>query len=323
MMGYIGFLIAIAFTPCFAENSTSTLSEKEKEIVRSTLYSLMEIDKIETERQEREERQMLHDSLKRMALAAQELDIEEPEETDDLEKDTEELEVSTKNEEEKESENSKEEKMISKWKVILDSKNNSYVKEIVENDKELQQWIKNSSELLFYVTQSNNLDMLEFFVEKGARINARRESTLFSPLHYAIVTQRKLDIIKFFLDHPETDLRQTNVWGENIFHMVFMGRIGWVGKNNKENIVKLLLQEEYFSQIADLLNTPNNHKETALDFAWTDDPPLNPYNASNPITAKILKLLKDKGALFFRDLPENKRLLKQQREWDECAVGFS
>ena len=318
MMGYIVFLIAIVFTPCFATIAPylPKLTPTHKETVRSTLYSLVEIDKkIETERQEREGRQMkFRDSLTKMALAVQELDIEEPEETDDLEEPAEKA---------KESESSRVEETISKWKMVLDSKNNSYVKELFENDKELQEWIKNSSELLFYVTQSNNLDMLEFFVAKGAKINATRETTLFSPLHYAIVTQRKLNIIKFFLDHPETDLRQTNVWGENIFHMVFMGGTAGEEKSSKTNILQLLLQDEYFLKIADLLNTPNKHKETALDFAWRDTPfnHISPLN--HPVTAKILTLLRDKGALFFRDLPENKKSLKQQAEWNECAIEFS
>ena len=218
-MGYIVFLITATFTPCFAGNSTDTLS------LQSILYSLMEEDKkMEKERKETEKLQMgLSESINRMALAIQKLDTE-PEEMNDSEN-TVELEESTKATENlKESKRSKEEETNSKWKMVLDSKNNSYVKELFENDKELQEWIKSSSELLFHVIQSNNLDMLEFFVKKGAMINAGRESTLFSPLHFAIIAQRKLNIIKFFLDDPKTNLKTNQCMGRQHISYGVYGR---------------------------------------------------------------------------------------------------
>ena len=121
-------------------------------------------------------------------------------------------------------------------------------------------------------------------------------------------------------------------------------------KSSKISILKLLLQEEYFSKISDLLNTPNNHKETALDCAWKNIPP--PYKKqSDPPTnnglfydigpngiiyphkinfdrmsvsnARIIEMLEKKGALLFKDLPENKQKpLPQQTEWDVCEPQF-
>ena len=344
-MGYVVFLITTIFTPCFAGNSTDTLSKEKKEIIRSTLYSLIEAEQESERRQKEQKKKQIEwrDSMKRLALAA----ITQ-EEGEDFEE-TEELNQKETTENSKESKKSKEEEKSSKWKMVLNPKNNSYVQTLFENDENLQEWVKGSSELLFNVIRSNNLEMLEFFVEKGAIINAARESTLFSPLHFSIISKNKLEIIKFFLDHPEIDLRQTSVWGDNIFHMVFLGGIGKEARTNKISVLSLLFQEEYFLKISDLLNTPNNHKETALDLAWKDSPP-RPYTKySDPLTsngsfydidfgityphtinlyemnassARVIEMLKEKEALLFKDLPESKKPPKQQMEGDVCATEF-
>lgn len=349
------FLITAVFTPCFAGNSTDTLSEKKKEIIRSTLYSLIEEENENKRRQKEQEKKQMdwRDPTKRLALAAitqEETETtDEPEEGEDFEE-TEELNQKGTNEATENSKESERSKKSSKWKMILDSKNNSYVKTLFENDEDLQEWIQTSSELLFNVIQSNNLEMLEFFVEKGAMINAARESTFFSPLHFSIISQSRLDIIKIFLDHPKIDLRQTSVWGDNIFHMVLMGGKGKGERTNKISVLSLLFQEEYFLKISDLLNTPNNHKETTLDLAWKDSPPpykkdsdpptnnglfydidsdgiMHPHSINldrmNVFNARIIEMLEKKGASLFKDLPENKQKpLTQQTEWDVCATEF-
>ena len=208
-----GFILSFA---CWAE-SASALSIKEKEIVRNTLYSLLESEE-SLELEEKKEGQG----------STQYSNTVDP-----------------------------------RWQRVLNVKHNSYVKTLFQDEPRLQEWIKKSSEPFFLAIQVGNLKMIRFFADEKGMINAARMSTLFSPLHFSIITGQ-MDIIKFFLDHPKTDLRQTSVWGENIFHFVFLSSA--LTAKDALQLLNLLFQPKYFSKISDLLNDSNDYNETPLDF---------------------------------------------------------
>ena len=189
--------------------------------------------------------------------------------------------------------------------VVFDPKNSSAVKSVFENDGVLLQWIKDNPELIYSAIQFGNLDLVRFFVENGGSINAARRTTHFSPLHFAVISFQP-NIIIYFLDHPQTDLKQKSVWGDHLFHFVFlMGDAGKTtghpgaqeGKSRKKQILDILFQPEYFPKISDLINTPNHHKETVLDFAVSD---------AMYRKGRIVDFLRDKGALLYKELEESR-----------------
>ena len=177
-----------------------------------------------------------------------------------------------------------------KWESVFNVNNSSYIKQVFEEDPKLLAWIGKNAESLFFAIKFNNMEMVRFFDEKKIG-NLLREETLFNPLQFAIIVQR-LEIIKFFLDKPETDLRHRNIWGDNIFHAVFLGGDNKRDKScaSKIAILELLFHADYFHQISHLLNAPNHQNETPLDFALKD--------AKSSSGKELVKLLRKKGALF-------------------------
>ena len=328
--GYIVFFILLISVTCFAEDSDSVLSVEEREAVRSSLYFLLEVGETEIKYNEKLRSQRdLKDSMRRLFLHVIE-SVDEEEEEEEEEEEFKEARKSDKSKAGKSSVPIKE----SKWEIVLNPENSSYVKTLFQNEERLQRWIEKDAEPIYFAIQFDNLDMIRFFVETSGMINAAREATHFSPLHFAILT-RRLHIIKFFLDHPATHLGQKSIWGDNLFHFVFLS--GGQGKgtgtgadgtrSSKLSILRLLLQAEYFSRIFYLLNTPNYHNETALDFAYRDLPENAPIKEGS-VSQLIIELLKDKGALTFKDLIKDKRALALtengiKRTEDLCATHFS
>lgn len=301
--------LTVSITPCFA-GDTHALSENEKERVHSALYFLIEAEEEIKRKKEKEQKKQLKlkKAQENLALAVMLEADEKTEEADEKPAVDAMQETYGKTKD-------------PTWETVFNERNNSYVQTLFENDINLQEWIKRSPEVLFNAIQSENLEMLQFFVEKGAAINVARESALFSPLHYAIITRKKLGIITFLLDHPKINLRQTNVWGDNIFHIIFLGGVS--GQTSKYRILQLLFQEKYFSKISDLLNTPNNHKETALDFAWKDESNRSPNRISLHPNRESLLLLEEKDALTFSNLSEShRRFFEEKIERSVCATEF-
>ena len=339
--GYRAFFTLLIVVSCFAESDDTILSKEEKEAVRSSLYFLLEAGEAEIKHNEKLENQRdLKGSMRKLFLrvidnTAEEEDegIEEWGEMEHLKKKTEESKKGGVSSPMKES----------KWKTVLDPKNNSYVRELFQTEERLQKWMKRDAEPIYFAIQQDNLDMVRFFVEESGMINAARGPTHFSPLHFAILT-RRLHIIRFFLDHPKTNLGQKSIWGDNLFHLVFLsggqgkGRETWEGstRSSKLVVLRLLLQEEYFSKILYLLNTPNYHNETVLDFAYRDLSSYYDYSTEDsiagsgnlPKSATIRKLLKDNGALTYKDLIKDRKALAlieegMKREENLCATHFS
>ena len=317
----IGFTIA-TFT-CFAKGDKKELSEEVKKTVRSNLYSLLESDEARKRNrtEKRREQRELRERIRKMLSAMEDIDKY--------------IEDSIKTEASKEAGDSEEleeewvlnYKKDTRLKSVFAVRNSSYVKTLVQNDSRLREWIKKNPEMLFFAIQFGNLDLVRFFVEEGGMINAVREFTHFSPLHMAIIAARPR-IIQFFLDHPETNLRQKSIWGNNIFHIVFFsGPQGDKGpqkqgekKANRLRVLEILFQEEYFSKISDLLNTPSSHSETALDFALGDEMHKK---------KEVIALLRSKKALRFEELPENQMESLERRNTQKiysypiCAAQFS
>ena len=325
----------VAFT-CGAEVNNTVLSKEKKEAVRSALYSLLESEEANEIKQNEEQKEQKEsgDPMEKLALHVLKKkdekteesgetkvsgEVEKPKETKKSEEDkqSKETKKSEEDKQSKETENSEgtgrsNRKTDPRWRTVLDLRHNSYVKTLFQNEDKLKNWMKRNPELIFRAIQLDNFEMIQFFTEEGRMINAARELTHFSPLHFSIIACR-FNSIKFFLDHPEIDLRQKSVWGDNIFHIVFLSG----NQEEKLKIINLLFQSEYFSKISDLLNTPNDHNETPLDF----------YRRNEVYNEEIKTLLESKGALSFKRLSEIKAELlekkkREQIENNPCATGF-
>ena len=186
------------------------------------------------------------------------------------------------------------------WRAIFHVKNNPYLKELFLIDLRLFDWIEESPEPLYAAISSGNLDMIKFFAEYG-KISLIREGAKFGPLQFSIIAQKPA-IEGFFLNHPATDFNQKSVWGDNLFHSVFLGfhkvRV------TRSQLLELLLHPDHFPKVEHLLNIPNDSNETVLDSA---------YNDNSPDRERNIGLLREKGALRFGELPESEKTEYQKR----------
>ena len=272
----ICFIVLSCF--CFAESVGSALSEESKKEAREALYFLLDLDESEKNHKKIQKRAE-HQENPIEKLLNMIMKKGEYKEIDNLDK-TKGLAEDTKGMGDLEQEKSRYSEMVNlKWKTVMAANKSSYVISLFQEDERLMDWIKRSAEPLYHAIQYGKLDLVRFFVKNSKMINAARESTHFSPLHVAILSLR-LGLIQFFLDHPDTNLRQTNIWGENIFHTVFLTGEAQKGKKrteytkekvNKLEILRFLFQPKYFVKVFDLLNSPNHYNETPLDFAERDD----------------------------------------------------
>ena len=136
--------------------------------------------------------------------------------------------------------------------------------------------------------------MIRFFAFQGNFINKPKETTKFTPWMLAFMSRFE-DIILYFLNHPQTNLRQTNVWGDNIFHIIFLvsGERG-VLQNRKKlgriDVLNLIFQPEYFSKVHDLLIAKNKNGETPMDFALRE-------KKNHIMTDQIIRLLESRIAM--------------------------
>ena len=291
--------------------SAAALSVESQKSLRADLYWLKEVENLGKDRRNRpSQRRSFADHLKQILLDTEEGEDEEGREDEEDEE----------GRDEEEDEEGRDEGGISyrarysKQRNVFNPENSSVVKSFFQNDESLLQWIKDSPELIYNAIQFGNLELVQFFVENGSSINAARETTHFSPLHFAIISFHP-DIIRWFLDHPQTNLRQTSVWGENLFHFVFLtgnqGKrqnrsVAQNRKSEKMQILDILFQPEYFVKISDLLNVPNHYNETVLDFARREG------TGSNE--KQIVSFLRRKGALSYEDLEKSRRSPPQTPE---------
>ena len=309
-----------AFIPGISGAALSVESQENQESLRAVLYFLKELDSFEknNRKQPLQDRAFV-DSIKHFLFHIEKLkgstaEMKDFKTVDFSKTEGEELVIPYQ-------------VRYSAQQSVFDPKNSSAVKNLFQNDKNLLQWIKDNPELIYGAIQFGNLELVRFFVENGGSINAARKVTHFSPLHFAIISFRP-DIIRWFLDHPQTDLRQTSVWGENLFHFVFLtgnkrrrqgGSVAQNGKNGKMQILDILFQPEYFVKIFDLLNVPNHHNETVLDFAR------NEGTGSNE--KRIVSFLRSNGALSYGELEESGRAPPQTPKkgtdhFDSCFRSF-
>ena len=300
---------------------SNALSQKEKEVIREDLYDLFETEETKRRQKKKEEEKLktlnqqkeLKAQFRNAVLQAAET---EPKTLEEQQKELEaqfieaviqmleKSQQTAKNDETRRSKEARENKErkteFRKWQSVFKLNHSSYVKSLFENDPELTEWITWSQNLAFLAIRFENMDLTEFFAEKGA-VNVVREGTGFSLLFFSIITQ-KLKFIEFFLDNEEIDLSHTSVWGDNLFHIVLLGKKGAY----KGKVFNLLFQEKYFHRIAHLLNIPNHHNETTLDLALREE-------KTFPKETQI-KILRNKGALSFEDLPEEtKETLEESR----------
>ena len=298
----------------------SALSESDKQKIRAALYFLLESDKTAKKRAEqlRRKKKARKDperNLYQAIFGSEAKEAEESEESAGLEQSQGSEEPAEKAADALDSMAADRihDRIKSKWKFVLKESVSAYVMTLFQEDKRLADWIKKSSEPLFYAVQLGALNLIKFLVsqEKGM-INAVRESTRFSLLHTAVISGR-LSVIQFLLDHPDIDIRQTNVWGENIFHAVFLA--GWEfgdseqpeKKSSKLEVLRFLFQPKYFLRISDVLIAPNIYNETALDFAKNDD---------GPKKREIQKLTERKTllALRLKELTEEEREVLRKKD---------
>ena len=265
--GCIIYLTVVALN-CFAGQAERKLSVKEKrQELRDSLHSLLELldepeqksekEAGETLKVQRQRVENLHHAVQNQGNDEEELMEEEVEFTE--EKEDEEINTRALN-----------------WKEVLAEEHNSYVKTLFRKDKELMERLKENPEPLFFSIQFGNLDLVRFFSEEGQLINKARKSSNFSPLASSFIARWE-DVILYFFSHPKTNLRQTNVWEDNIFHTVFLvehPRQRLKGKRkmvNRLDLLNILFQPKYFLKIFDLLLTENSDGDTPLDLALKAD----------------------------------------------------
>ncbi len=175
---------------------------------------------------------------------------------------------------------------LKKWKIVFgDSKHNSYAQDLLKS-KKFSLWAQHDLNPLFFAMQFENMDMVKFLSEKEDVFSRFKERYKEPILFHAIMVQN-LEIIEFFLNHPEIDLTDKDSSQDNIFHFIFLGPYH---KNMKAEVVQLLFQEKYFSKISHLLNEPNGAGSTAFDYFLRDQ---SRYSESQIIMRHFL----EKGAL--------------------------
>ncbi|MCY4513339.1 MAG: hypothetical protein OXB86_06595 [Bdellovibrionales bacterium] len=259
-VGCIIFLTVVTLN-CFAEKTEGKLSIREKrQEVRNSLYSLLGLLNEPQQRSEKDSGQTLQvekNRLETLYNAAQN-------QADEEESTEEELEEAEFTEEEEDGEINK---RTLNWQEVLAKERGTYVKTLFRKDKKLMERLKETPEPLFFAIQFGNLDLVRFFSEECELINKAREVSGFSPLVSSFLARWE-DIILYFLDHPKTNLRQTNVWKDNIFHMVSLVEHHPPQRGKKVSslgLLNVLFQPKYFLRIFRLLLAENSNGDTPLD----------------------------------------------------------
>ena len=160
-----------------------------------------------------------------------------------------------------------------KWQVVFsEPEYNDYVKKLFKR-KKFSSWVEDNPELLFFAITYGNIDMIRFLSREEGVIHRFKERYKYPPSFRAIIAQN-IEVIEFFLNHPESGLTDKDPFNNNIFHYMFL-RLGKSSKgrnqNTKAEVTDLLFGERYFPRISHLLNEPNDIGATAFDYFLRDD----------------------------------------------------
>ena len=83
---------------------------------------------------------------------------------------------------------------------------------------------------------------------------------------------QNMEMLKFYLDNYPEDVKRKDSQHLSLFHYIFIGsRTNSSTKNKKDEILRLLFEDRYFSNISHLLNEVNDIDATAFDYFLRDD----------------------------------------------------
>ena len=229
----ICFIVLIFISPCFSD-SEDALSQKKKDIIYSVLSHLMKEAQIEKPVKEDEE------------------DEENP------------RGIAKKRKVGDKYYSSQEE-----WQVVFgEQEYNDYVKKLFRS-KEFSSWIKQDIEPLFFAIHFRNEEMVRFLSKRKGIIHQFKRIYTYPALFAGIINE-DLKIIKFFFNHPETNLSDKDSSNSNMFHYIFFG-LGYPIKiHKKSETTALLFNKKYFAKISHLLNEVNNWGATPFDYFLRD-----------------------------------------------------
>ena len=142
--------------------------------------------------------------------------------------------------------------------------------------------------------KSKDIDKVKSLAETE-NINARDSESL-TPFLVSVMIYNS-EIVKFFLSHPNTDLLATDILDNNVFHILFFDPPDNIEQRRKrKQVLDLLLKEEYFTKISNLLGELNESEHTALDLLYRE------YIGENINNSYELQQLINKGAEASLDL---------------------
>ena len=123
---------------------------------------------------------------------------------------------------------------------------------------------RDQKNLLHLAVINNNLEIVKFLAEFKELIN-QEDSTGFSPLLLAMIGARNIDIFEFLLTHPDVNTTVKDIWGDNIFHYVFLAR-----SKNRKKILDLLFKHLDSDMVSSLINSVNNKGESPFNYFIRD-----------------------------------------------------
>ena len=123
---------------------------------------------------------------------------------------------------------------------------------------------RDQKNLLHLAVINNNLEIVKFLAKFKELIN-QEDSTGFSPLLLAMTGAHNIDIFEFLLTHPDVNTTIKDIWGDNIFHFVFLAQ----GKNRKK-ILDLLFKHLDSDMVSSLINSVNNEGESPFNYLIRD-----------------------------------------------------
>ena len=163
---------------------------------------------------------------------------------------------------------------ITQKRAIFAPANTSLLKDLFENDLRLSHWMKTSSAPLFAAIQADNVDMIQFFETKQESVLVKKYNNIY-PVQLAVIVP-SIKAMRFFFNHPAVNLDVVNMFGDNLFHVIFLG----VGpEKSKLKVAQVFFHNDYFPKVAHLLNIPNADGEAPMDLALRE--------AKTPVTERV------------------------------------
>ncbi|MCZ0931796.1 MAG: hypothetical protein OXJ52_01415 [Oligoflexia bacterium] len=151
--------------------------------------------------------------------------------------------------------------------AIFSKENEGFFKQVITDSPGLLEFRseRDQKNFLHFAAISNNLEIVKFLAGFKQLIN-QKDSIGFNPLLLAMTGARDLDIFEFLLALPDTDTSIEDIWGDNIFHYVFLVQ------SNKKRAKVLDLLFEYFDSnlISALINSVNHNGESSFNYLIRD-----------------------------------------------------